>query len=38
MAPGRGQVRVAAAVLGNRAGLVGGGLAAWEVLDGGDIG
>jgi glucokinase len=37
MAPGRDQVRVAAAVLGNRAGLVGGGLAAWEAF-GGDIG
>jgi glucokinase len=35
MAPGRDQVRVAAAVLGNKAGLVGGGLAAWEAFGGG---
>ncbi|MFH0915113.1 MAG: ROK family protein [bacterium] len=32
--PNRDQVRIAAAMLGNRAGLVGGGLAAWEVLGG----
>ncbi len=30
--PGRDRVQVAAAKLGNKAGLVGGGLAAWEVL------
>jgi glucokinase len=30
--PGRDNVRVAAAALGNRAGLVGGGLTAWEWL------
>ena len=32
--PNRDQARVAPARLGNRAGLVGGGLAAWEVLGG----
>jgi len=32
--PNRDQVRISPAVLGNRAGLVGGGLAAWEVLEG----
>jgi glucokinase len=34
MAPGRDQVRVASAVLGNKAGLVGGALTAWEIVDG----
>jgi len=34
MLPNREQVRVVQAVLGNDAGLVGGGLAAWERLDG----
>ena len=33
MAPGRDQVKVASAVLGNKAGLVGGALTAWEIAD-----
>jgi glucokinase len=33
MAPNRKQVKVVRAVLGNRAGLVGGGLAAWDAID-----
>jgi glucokinase len=37
MAPGRDQVKVASAKLGNRAGLVGGGLAAWEALGSGEV-
>ena len=32
MQPGRDRVQIASAKLGNKAGLVGGGLAAWEVL------
>jgi len=32
MQPGRDRVEIASAKLGNEAGLVGGGLAAWEVL------
>ncbi len=32
MSPGRDRVQIASAKLGNKAGLVGGGLAAWEVL------
>jgi glucokinase len=34
MPPGRDHVKVASAKLGNKAGMVGGGLAAWEALDG----
>jgi glucokinase len=34
MAPGRDQVRVTCAKLGNQAGLIGAGLAAWEALAG----
>jgi glucokinase len=34
MAPGRDSVRIAGARLGNRAGFVGGGLTAWQWLDG----
>lgn len=34
MVPGRDQVQVVSAKLGNRAGLVGAGLAAWEALQG----
>jgi glucokinase len=32
MAPGRDRVRVAGAMLGNRAGLIGGALTAWQML------
>ena len=36
MPPGKDQVRLAAAELGNKAGLVGAGLAAWELVRGPD--